>query len=79
MIQPKNGACRISMVTKITLYSEKNTGICTTIGRQPDAGLTFSALYSAIISGCIFCGSSLNRSFSSVIFGASSFILLMER
>ena len=58
-IQPKNGACRISMVTKITLYSEKNTGICTTIGRQPDAGFTFSAWYSPIISCCIFCGSSL--------------------
>ncbi len=26
-IQPKNGACRISMVTNSTLYSEKNTGI----------------------------------------------------
>ena len=30
-IQPKNGACRISMVMKITLYSEKKIGICTTI------------------------------------------------
>src|SRR5580692_12403817 len=49
-IQPKNGACRISMVTKMTLYSEKNTGICTTIGRQPEAGFTFSALYIDIIS-----------------------------
>src|SRR5580658_2728508 len=79
LIQPKNGAWRISMVTKITLYSEKNTGIWITIGRQPDAGLTFSALYSAIISGCSLEGSSLYRSFSSAIFGASSFILLMER
>ena len=67
------------MVTKITLYSEKNTGICTSIGRQPEAGLTFSALYSPIISACIFCGSSLNRSRIAVIRGASSFILLMER
>src|ERR1700677_916344 len=56
LIQRKNGACRISMVTKITLYSEKNTGIWTTSGRQPDAGLTFSALYKAIISGCSFDG-----------------------
>ena len=43
-IQPKNGACRISMVTRMTLYSEKNTGICTSIGRQPLAGFTFSSL-----------------------------------
>ena len=43
-IQPKNGACRISMVTRMTLYSEKNTGICTSIGRQPEAGFTPSAL-----------------------------------
>src|SRR4029450_195142 len=27
LIQPKNGACRISMVTNNTLYSAKNTGI----------------------------------------------------
>src|SRR6185312_11156997 len=38
-IQPKNGACRISMVTNSTLYSEKNTGIWITIGRQPASGL----------------------------------------
>src|SRR6185312_1384310 len=40
-IQPKNGACRISIVVKITTYSAQNTGICTIIGRQPEAGFTF--------------------------------------
>src|ERR1700712_3252028 len=43
-IQPKNGACRISMVTNSTLYSEKNTGICKATGRQPAIGLIFSFL-----------------------------------
>src|ERR1700686_3115670 len=43
-IQPKNGACRISMVTNSTLYSEKNTGIWIAIGRQPARGLIFSFL-----------------------------------
>ena len=43
------------------------------------AGFTFSARYKPIISCCIFCGSSFRRSRSAVIFGASSFILLMER
>src|SRR3981081_4326828 len=44
LIQPKNGACRISMVTNSTLYSAKNTGIWMTIGRQPEIGLIFSFL-----------------------------------
>src|SRR5712691_6542148 len=44
LIQPKNGACRISMVTNKTLYSEKNTGICSATGRQPAIGLIFSFL-----------------------------------
>src|SRR6202008_1817568 len=44
LIQPKNGACRISMVTNSTLYSEKNTGICKATGRQPAIGLIFSFL-----------------------------------
>src|ERR1700694_2511536 len=44
LIQPKNGACRISMVTNKTLYSEKNTGICNATGRQPAIGLIFSFL-----------------------------------
>src|SRR5947209_1417217 len=39
LIQPKKGACRMSMVTSSTLYSEKNTGIWITIGRQPETGL----------------------------------------
>src|SRR5258708_422268 len=44
LIQPKNGAWRISMVTNKTLYSEKNTGICNATGRQPAIGLIFSFL-----------------------------------
>src|SRR5205085_6180260 len=44
LIQPKNGAWRISMVTNSTLYSEKNTGIWISMGRQPDTGFTFSRL-----------------------------------
>src|SRR6516225_5966780 len=38
LIQPKNGACRISMVTNSTLYSAKKTGIWMMIGRQPAIG-----------------------------------------
>ena len=44
VIQPIKGACRTSMVTKRTLYNEKNIGICGRIGRQPAAGFTFSFL-----------------------------------
>ena len=39
-----HGACRSSRVTNITLYSAKKIGICSKIGRQPAAGLTFSFL-----------------------------------
>src|SRR5947209_2052281 len=42
LIQPKNGACRRSMVTNNTLYSAKKTGTWMTIGRQPATGLIFS-------------------------------------
>ena len=66
------------MVTNKTLYSAKNTGIWITTGRHPDIGLTFSALYSAIISSCSFFLSSLNLSRSSIIFGCSFFILLID-
>ncbi len=44
LIQPKNGACRISIVTNSTLYSAKNTGIWISIGRQPETGLILLAL-----------------------------------
>src|SRR5436309_630390 len=44
LIQPKNGAWRISMVTNSTLYSEKKTGTWMSIGRQPATGFTFSFL-----------------------------------
>lgn len=43
-IQPKNGACRISSEMKMTVYSEKNTGIWMRMGQQPDSGLIFSFL-----------------------------------
>ena len=43
-IHPKKGAWRISIVTNSTLYNAKKTGICTKIGRQPEAGLAFSRL-----------------------------------
>ena len=50
LIQPIHGAWRNSTAALNTQYSEMNTGICTSIGRQPPSGLIFSFLYSAIIS-----------------------------
>ena len=44
VIHPTQGAWRNSSVTKITLYREKKIGICSRIGKQPEAGLTFSFL-----------------------------------
>lgn len=44
LIQPIHGAWRNSIVTKITLYSEKKIGICNKIGRQPEAGFTLLVL-----------------------------------
>ena len=58
VIHPIKGACLTSIVTKRTLYNEKNIGICSSIGKQPAAGLTFSFLYKAIISCCNFILSS---------------------
>ncbi|MNR09022.1 hypothetical protein D3C85_1252060 [compost metagenome] len=55
-----------------------NTGIWITMGRQPPSGLTFSVLYSAIISWFIFCGSPLWRSRMAVMRGCRSFILPMD-
>src|SRR5690606_9537424 len=49
-IQPIHGASRISTDASSTQYSAMNTGICTTIGRQPPSGLIFSVLYSSIIA-----------------------------
>ena len=54
LIHPKNGACLISIVTYSTLYMEKNTGIWTSNGKQPDTGLIFSFLYSNITSHFVF-------------------------
>ena len=60
------------------MYNAKNIGICINIGRQPDRGLTFSDLYKAIISCCIFNLSVLYLSLISVILGVSIFILLID-
>ncbi len=76
-IQPKNGAWRISIVTNSTLYSEKNTGIWRTIGRQPATGLAPTRLYISIISCCWRALSSGKRSRIFCISGCSSFILLI--
>ena len=43
VIQPIHGALRISTVDSSTQYSAMKNGICTTIGRQPPSGLTFSS------------------------------------
>ena len=42
-IQPIHGALRISTLDSSTQYSAMKNGICTTIGRQPPSGLTFSS------------------------------------
>ncbi len=44
LIQPKKGACLISIETNSTLYNAKKTGICTIIGNHPDFGFIFSFL-----------------------------------
>src|SRR5687768_3349222 len=43
LIQPTQGAPRISTLDSSTQYRAMNTGICTMIGRQPPMGLTFSS------------------------------------
>ena len=64
---------------RIVLYiMQKKFGICIKIGRHPDNGFTFSLLYKAIISCCIFSLSFLNLSLISVIFGVRIFILLID-
>ena len=62
-------AWRNSIVTKITLYSEKKIGICRKIGRHPDAGFTLLSLYSFIMPCCMACLSSPVRSLSFSISG----------
>src|SRR6056300_721834 len=78
LIQPTQGAWRNSSVTKITLYNEKKMGICSRIGKQPDAGLTFSFLYRDIISCCSLARSSPERSLIFSISGCNSFIFAIE-
>ena len=48
------------------------------MGRQPEAGFTFSVLYRPIISCCIFAGSSLNFSRISFIRGVRARIRAMD-
>jgi hypothetical protein len=43
VIQPIHGALRISTLDSSTQYSAMKKGICTTMGRQPPSGLTFSS------------------------------------
>src|SRR3546814_11916190 len=44
-IQSIQGAPRISTLPSNTQYKEMNTGICTTMGKQPPSGLIFSVRY----------------------------------
>ena len=44
LIQPINGAWRISIAMFYTLFNENNSGIWIKIGKQPEAGLIFSFL-----------------------------------
>lgn len=71
-IHPQNGACRISIEINKTLYKEKKIGICTNIGKHPEAGFIFSLLYKFIISWFSRSLSSLNRDFSPWIWGCKS-------
>ena len=58
-IQPGiHAACRSSTDSSSTQYSARNTGICTSTGRQPPTGLIFSFLYSSISATWNFCLSS---------------------
>src|SRR6266436_746970 len=66
-----NGALRNSTLASNTQYSAINTGICTTIGKQPPSGLIFSVLYISIIACCMRCRSSPYCSLTFCIFGRS--------
>src|SRR5690606_15940115 len=73
------GAPRISTLPSSTQYSAMNTGICTTIGRQPPSGLIFSVRYISIMAAFSLALSSPNFSFRCCMRGATSFIFAIER
>ena len=50
LIHSANGAWRSSTLSISTQYSARNTGICSSSGKQLDIGLTPSVLYRFIIS-----------------------------
>ncbi len=77
-IQRTHGAPRISTDDSSTQYSEMNTGIWITTGRQPPNGLTFSVLYNSISAEFIFWGSPLKRSRRACIRGVIAFIRAMD-
>ena len=78
-IQPgMNSAPRSSKWLLSRLYRAKKTGICSSRGRHPDSGFTFSFLYSAAISWFILSGLSFRRARISVILGLSAAILAMD-
>ncbi|MDT4826724.1 hypothetical protein FQZ97_600420 [compost metagenome] len=74
-----HGAPRISTLASSTQYSAMNTGICTTIGRQPPSGLIFSVRYISIMAALSFCLSSPYFSFRACNRGATCFMRAMER
>ncbi|MNY36984.1 hypothetical protein D3C86_1715120 [compost metagenome] len=78
VIHSMNGAWRISTLSSRTQYSERKTGICTRIGKQPPSGLIFSFLYSSIMACDIFCRSSPCCSFSAASFGATARMRAMD-
>ena len=74
-----NGAWRSSIAASSTQYSAMNTGICTTIGKQPPSGLIFSVLYSSIIAWFMLLrGRCRTSRGSSCIRGVISFIFAID-
>src|SRR5437899_6270154 len=72
-------APRNSMAVRNMLYSPKNTGNCTSIGKQPLTGLTLFFFHSSHCFCENFCGSLLYFSWSALICGARACIRLAER
>src|SRR5690554_8188245 len=79
VIHSIQGAWRISTLSSSTQYKDKNTGICTKIGKQPPSGLIFSFLYSSIMPWDSFWRSSPYCSRSACILGATRRMLAMDR
>ena len=70
---PRRSKCSIS-----TVYSAKKIGICSSIGRQPPTGFTFSRRYRSMVAWFRRSGLPLNFSRSSWICGWSCAIRLVD-